>query len=603
MKRILFVVFILTGFNLNAQLTEAFSDGNFTSNPLTWSGDTTQFIVNPQFQLQLNNTAAGSSYLSANFPQGSLDSVEWRCFANVDFAPSSSNFGRIYLVSDQADLESPLNGYYIQLGEALSNDAVELFRQDGSTVTSVARCTNAAIASSALVGIRITRSANAEWKIYIDYTGGTNYTFEASGTDATHNSSSYFGVLCVYTLSNATDFYFDDFYTGPIAVDNTPPSITSATVISSTTVDVKFNEPLEAASSQNVLNYSVDNAVGNPLIAQQDAIDKSLVHLSFATSLIPGPVYTLTVNNISDQNNNNIVANSTVQFALPDTTKSNDIVINEIMFNPQTGGADFVELYNRSSKALDLKELQITNINEVTLEVDDIADITASSYILLPGAYAVLTNDPSAVRSVNNSGPLSLFFDITGFPSYNFDEGGAVLLDKSGVEIDRFIYDEKYHFKLLNDVDGISLERISPERPSSDISNWHSAAADVGFATPGLKNSQYSAGAGDGSEVSVEPEIFSPDNDGNNDVVNIHYKFDKPGYTATVKIYSSTGKPVLDLVKSELLGTEEGVWSWDGIDKDNEKSPVGIYVLYIDAFNKDGDRKKIKKTCVLGAKL
>ncbi|MEP7264658.1 MAG: lamin tail domain-containing protein, partial [Bacteroidota bacterium] len=296
-------------------------------------------------------------------------------------------------------------------------------------------------------------------------------------------------------------------------------------------------------------------------------------------------------------------ANSTVQFALPDTAKSSDIVINEVLFNPYTGGVDFVELFNRSTKALDLVNLQINNADEVTGALDQTVDITSASRIMLPGEFVVLTKDPSIIRGTYNSAGLSSFITVTSLPSYNDDAGVVVLTNKAGEDIDRFIYSDKMQFALLNDDNGVSLERIDPERPSTEDNNWHSAAATVGFATPGLKNSQYNESASDGSEISIDPAVFSPDNDGKGDLLNIHYKFDRPGYTATVKIYSSTGRPVLDLVKSELLGTEEGSWSWDGINKDNEKAPVGIYVLYIEAFTAGGDTKKIKKTCVLGAKL
>ncbi len=45
------------------------------------------------------------------------------------FSSSATNNGRVYLASDQSDLTKPLNGYYLQFGEANSNDAIELFRQ------------------------------------------------------------------------------------------------------------------------------------------------------------------------------------------------------------------------------------------------------------------------------------------------------------------------------------------------------------------------------------------------------------------------------------------------------------------------------------------
>jgi hypothetical protein len=316
---------------------------------------------------------------------------------------------------------------------------------------------------------------------------------------------------------------------------------------------------------------------------------------------LPGIIYTLNVSGISDVNGNAMSAQS-VQFMVPDTIRSNDIVINEVLFNPFTGGVDFVELYNRSSKALDLINLRIANTDDAG-STDDVEDITGTSDIMLPGTYRVVTEVPEIVRGTYTSGPVSDFIAIGNLPSYNDSEGGVVLLDVNGAEIDRFIYNEDFHFPLLDDQDGISLERLDPDRSSADSTNWHSAAASVGFATPALKNSQFSQSSSDGSEITVTPEVFSPDNDGHEDVLNIHYQFGKPGYTASVKIFSANGRPVISLVQSDLLGTEEGVWSWDGIDENNEKAPVGIYVLFIEAFEKGGSTKQIRKTCVLGAKL
>src|SRR5688572_906483 len=115
---------------VSAQITENFSDGNFSSNP-TWIGDTSEFIVNSSQQLQLNNSVAGASYISTLCANTSLNNTEWHFYIKQSFSPSSGNYGRVYLASDLPDLEAPLNGYYLQFGEAGNLDAVELFRQTG----------------------------------------------------------------------------------------------------------------------------------------------------------------------------------------------------------------------------------------------------------------------------------------------------------------------------------------------------------------------------------------------------------------------------------------------------------------------------------------
>ena len=194
MRTITLLLILLFPFSTFAQITDDFSDGDFTANPV-WSGDVGEFIVNASHQLQLNSSGTNVSYLSSALNLATLDSSEWRCFVRQGFSPSSSNYGRIYLTSDQSNLEGALNGYYLQLGESLSADAVELFKQTGGISTSVARCTNGAIANSFSIGIKVTRSNSALWKIYIDYGGGTNYILDATGTDATYNTSNFFGIV------------------------------------------------------------------------------------------------------------------------------------------------------------------------------------------------------------------------------------------------------------------------------------------------------------------------------------------------------------------------------------------------------------------------
>jgi hypothetical protein len=173
---------------LLAQLADDFSDGDFTTNPL-WNGSTSDFVVNNSSQLQLNNAVAGTSHLYSSFQSSTIDDYEWEFYVKQSFAPSGGNFGRVYLVSDQSDLSSPLNGYYLQFGEAGSNDAVELFRQSGSISVSVCRATLASIAASFEVRVKVTRNNSGLWQLYIDYNGGTDYLQEASGTDITYTES------------------------------------------------------------------------------------------------------------------------------------------------------------------------------------------------------------------------------------------------------------------------------------------------------------------------------------------------------------------------------------------------------------------------------
>ncbi len=67
---------------------------------------------------------------------------------------------------------------------------------------------------------------------------------------------------------------------------------------------------------------------------------------------------------------------------------------------------------------------------------------------------------------------------------------------------------------------------------------------------------------------------------------------------ANVHIYNSNGILVNRIANNELLGTE-GYFKWDGTYNEKEVAKMGIYIIFIELFDLDGNVKKYKKTCVL----
>ena len=193
------------------------------------------------------------------------------------------------------------------------------------------------------------------------------------------------------------------------------------------------------------------------------------------------------------------------------------------------------------------------------------------------------------------------FIELDGFPSFSNGDGTAVLMDSLEVESDQLQYSEDQQYPLLNSTDGVALERIDAFRNSSDPTNWHSASESVGFGTPGYLNSQNTSAFAEG-ELSLSPDVFSPDNDGFEDVLNISVELPKEGYTGTITIYSDRGLLVRTIVLSDLLGTSE-TFSWDGFDDNQLKAGIGMYIIFFEGFHPDGDLIKEKAVGVLGARL
>ena len=222
MKNYLVTLFILF---TNVCLAQTAINYDFNSNDLSsWNGNTAHFIVSPSHQLQLNNTAASTSYLATSFAPDQPQ-LEWNVYVRQGFAGSGNNYGRIYLLSSQSNLTQPTDGYYLQLGEAGSNDALELFRQSGTNPVSVCRAANATIAGSFTIRIKVTRSNEGLWSLLVDYNGATDYAEAATGVDATYSTGQWMGIVCVYTAGNANKFFFDDFYAGPPKADPLPPDV------------------------------------------------------------------------------------------------------------------------------------------------------------------------------------------------------------------------------------------------------------------------------------------------------------------------------------------------------------------------------------------
>jgi hypothetical protein len=168
--------------------------------------------------------------------------------------------------------------------------------------------------------------------------------------------------------------------------------------------------------------------------------------------------------------------------------------------------------------------------------------------------------------------------------------------------IDKVTYSKDMNFALLTSPDGVSLERINPAGSSDSKSNWHSAAGSCGYATPGYINSQNMDPVVADNMVSLYPEIFSPDNDGKDDILFIRIRPDRPGYVANASVYSSYGRLVRLLVRNELVSMDD-IYSWDGITDENMKAPVGIYIVRIDLFTTDGTVKHFSKPTVLGGRF
>ena len=292
-------------------------------------------------------------------------------------------------------------------------------------------------------------------------------------------------------------------------------------------------------------------------------------------------------------------SNNPIRFGFPEIAESGDILINEFLFNPFEGSNDFVELINGSKKIIDLKdwEVSITDYNDSN-QIKDAALISKDHRLLFPGEILVLTEDDKKVRAYYICNGTEAFLNVASMPDFNSDKGRVVIFDQSGNVIDAFRYSEEMHFPLLSDTKGVSLERLSISEITDNKLNWHSAAATVGFATPGYVNSQRVESVGNDDEVNLGMEIFSPDNDGYDDVLTIHYQFPQAGTVLSLNVFDFNGQPVRTLLNGQTI-SNEGTLIWDGLTNGQTIASSGIYVLLARCFDLNGNEKVIKKSFFL----
>ena len=225
--------------------------------------------------------------------------------------------------------------------------------------------------------------------------------------------------------------------------------------------------------------------------------------------------------------------------------------------------------------------------NRIEGVIDSQELITEFPLPIFPGDYALLTESLEDV-AVNYPNAAVNKFIVMNLPAYSNDEGDVVLLLPDNEISDEFGYSSDYHFDLLDDTDGVSLERISFTVLTQNSDNWSSAAESENYGSPGYRNSQTQSETTAEGAVSVYPPVFSPG--GSQDINNleISYSFSDNSQAASVTIYSKDGVKTRALKSNILIGSE-GTFFWDGTDDQGRAVPTGIYVIYFEVFGLDGN--------------
>lgn len=264
------------------------------------------------------------------------------------------------------------------------------------------------------------------------------------------------------------------------------------------------------------------------------------------------------------------------------------IIFNELLPNPFTGGSEYIELYNRSDKTLPLTGLLITT-RKSDGTFGTLYPLKSIHSPLPPGGYALLTREKEGVFSFYTT-PFPANIHELKIPVLANTSSHLVLVQASDqIVIDEIQYSSKWHAPAIKEQKGVALERIDPDTQTQNKENWISATTSVGYGTPGYQNSQYGSLDG-GNPTNIEAPIYSEQTG----EYTIAYWLNQPGYNCRAWVYNLSGIRVAEIANHELL-SNRGELTWNGTTSNGSSLKPGPYILYIELYHLNGQRKYFKK--------
>jgi hypothetical protein len=330
------------------------------------------------------------------------------------------------------------------------------------------------------------------------------------------------------------------------------------------------------------LNYQSDWGGGKGFSLERISFeDLTNTKFNWATSLNPSGGTPGIVNSVSQLPLNN----------------SKDIVINEIMYDPDPNNTEFVEFINTSDRFIEIGGWRIED------EAGNYYKLSNLSLEIPPNQYFILAADSSILLHYDWLDQFQ-FKSIVDESTLGLSNSGELIIlkDLRGNIIDSVYYSPKWNNKNLGITKNKSLEKITPYLISTSEFNWSSSVDNLG-ATPGKENSIFTSNLSKEAKITISPNPFSPDNDGFEDFAIINYQLTQAIAQIRIKVYDSKGRKVRTIENNKSSGSQGSI-IFDGLDDSGRPLKIGIYILYIEALNSSsGVVDTMKEAIVVARKL
>lgn len=366
----------------------------------------------------------------------------------------------------------------------------------------------------------------------------------------------------------------------------------------SLSVILVFNETVNVTEALNPSSFSVRPGF-TVLASEASGIFFSEIKLLLDRPIERNHIYEIGPVRLSSCMGIPAGANSqVVKVALPDSV-ANGIVLNELMTNPPPGGSDFIEVYNKGSSIVNLQTLVLATRNNRG-DITSTRPVICNNRNLFPGEYAVLTSGAGWVQRHYHTRYPETIIGLESLPSFPDKSGTVILGTGDGGILDEVNYSDSWHAPLVRVREGVSLERLDVTQPSNDSDNWHSAAIQYGYGTPGYINSQVLSASGK-EDIRIIPDFFTPDGDGIDEVCEVRYRFEQPGSICSIRIYDWYGQLEKILADNALCGTS-GHFSWNGKNNKGDRLSSGVYIVVTDIFQVNGKTRRYRHAITLDSR-
>lgn len=283
------------------------------------------------------------------------------------------------------------------------------------------------------------------------------------------------------------------------------------------------------------------------------------------------------------------------------------LAVNEIMFDPLSDEAEWVEFVNTGTTPAGVRGFHIAD-QPGTGGARSTLLLTGDAVSVAPGGFLVVASDTSILARYPSlrARDSSVVLLALGRSSLNLnnDADEVVLLDpRATTPVDSVRYNASWHNPALASTTGRSLERLNPAFPAVQSSSWSSCSLDIG-GTPGRKNSIFTELppqlAGDEAQLTVQPNPFSPDNDGFEDVCVVGYRLPAAVNVMRLRAYDSQGR-LLRTIANGVPAGRSGQAVWDGRDDAGNRVRIGMVILLLEAVDQHDAVVSAAKTVVVVA--